>query len=491
METVAYETIKNQIIAEFEKIIGEPSLIGESEKEKSDLDMYHLSAIDEVIKEMLQIKADRAIVPNDPVLHLTHERMNKFMLYINKQPVSKSFFDYFFNSPKAQRKASSLSKFRHCVNYFRIVAMLRYGSFKRALVELSKEDDVPAILKDLEPKSPDEIKNTEGIIQIDEIPSDDLFLLGYIAGTEPEKVYEKTISMLQTLVGVLEKGDTFPMDTFWTENDLPRQLIMNHFSEDVRKILPSKNIEKFKDLLKKTEQLKSSCKLRQELAKKKAISNTHRYLTAHRIDIYFATSMRNPMDFLEMNKFVERVMKDPSLAPLNLNGFDPTLSYTNDLRAKGLIECLMLKRSKATVYVAGETDSLGKDSELATTLAQGKPTIVYVPEGETFNKRADTFRIRHPLGMQIELSTGVAHGVLVVRTPEQCARLLFDIFTNNMEFEIMDGEQSDSNDENYYLIEKNYSKSPYRIVTKNLLLNNCFWNLYFDGKEKAKNGLKG
>jgi hypothetical protein len=39
----------------------------------------------------------------------------------------------------------------------------------------------------------------------------------------------------------------------------------------------------------------------------------------------------------------------------------------------------MLRRAKCTTYLAQETDTLGKDSELASTLAQGKPVIAFVP----------------------------------------------------------------------------------------------------------------
>lgn len=39
----------------------------------------------------------------------------------------------------------------------------------------------------------------------------------------------------------------------------------------------------------------------------------------------------------------------------------------------------MLKRARCTIYMAQETDTFGKDSELATTLAQGKPVIVFCP----------------------------------------------------------------------------------------------------------------
>ena len=39
-----------------------------------------------------------------------------------------------------------------------------------------------------------------------------------------------------------------------------------------------------------------------------------------------------------------------------------------------------MKRAKCTIYMAQEGDTLGKDSELAATLAQGKPVIAYVRE---------------------------------------------------------------------------------------------------------------
>jgi len=40
----------------------------------------------------------------------------------------------------------------------------------------------------------------------------------------------------------------------------------------------------------------------------------------------------------------------------------------------------MLKRARCTVYSVQDTDTLGKDSELASTLAQGKPVIAFIPE---------------------------------------------------------------------------------------------------------------
>lgn len=174
----------------------------------------------------------------------------------------------------------------------------------------------------------------------------------------------------------------------------------------------------------------------------------------------------------------------------------------------------MLKRAKCTVYSVQDTDTLGKDSELAATLAQGKPVIAYVPsksepdritellgeepqtvlerlrfvlnaderfmvdlaawdrtsiaefrdlpdfahttvfrsvpdrealenfrsrpgpemeklcrliaasEKRIYDSRANTLKRFHPLGIQVNLATGVANGVMVVRNVAECAALL-------------------------------------------------------------------
>ena len=39
----------------------------------------------------------------------------------------------------------------------------------------------------------------------------------------------------------------------------------------------------------------------------------------------------------------------------------------------------LLRRAQCTIYMVQEGDTLGKDSELAATLAQGKPVIAYIP----------------------------------------------------------------------------------------------------------------
>jgi hypothetical protein len=203
----------------------------------------------------------------------------------------------------------------------------------------------------------------------------------------------------------------------------------------------------------------------------------------------------------------------------------------------------MLKRAKCTLYLAQESDTLGKDSELASTLAQGKPVIAYVPsptevetEGsvrrlaklyaktetaiilerlqaispglawtdqevrlwlddpnkmdqarattrlvratrEHYDKRAETLNVSHPLGIQVNLDTGVANGVLVVRSSSDCAKLIHRIVTGTLEFRIerklVDGVE-------YHFLCESISGSIFRVMTGDDMLSNSFWNYYLE-----------
>ena len=114
--------------------------------------------------------------------------------------------------------------------------------------------------------------------------------------------------------------------------------------------------------------------------RKKGKRNHDIFLTYDHMDVYVTTSMRERHEYYLVNGFIQTLFSRPSLTPLNLRFFDPTQAYCEDRLDKGLVEGLMLKRAKCTIYHAQETDTLGKDSELATTLAQGKPVIAYVPK---------------------------------------------------------------------------------------------------------------
>jgi hypothetical protein len=86
-----------------------------------------------------------------------------------------------------------------------------------------------------------------------------------------------------------------------------------------------------------------------------------------------------------------------------------------------------------------------------------------------FDKRAAVLQRYHPLGMQMDLQTGVANGVLVVRNVNEAATLLRAILTNTAEFDIR-VEPGSRN-----LVERN-SESVFRAITNDEKIANSFWN---------------
>lgn len=273
-------------------------------------------------------------------------------------------------------------------------------------------------------------------------------------------------------------------------------------------------------------------------------ANHAAYLVSDHLDVYVATSMREPHEFLVVNQLCTAVFAHSALAPLKLRWFDPTQAYCHDRVDKGLAEALMLKRARCTLYLAQESDTLGKDSELASTLAQGKPVIAYVPKAddafvdallektssaegkpvaaelmlkqlrafrpdiawtdakvrawiddpakaqrdvaelrgllidvarEHYEKRAQMLRETHPLGIQVNLGTGVANGVLVVRSEDDCAQLIRGILTAGLVFDL---EDQTVDGRTYTYLRERISACIFRVMTGDRELTNAFWNFY-------------
>lgn len=280
-----------------------------------------------------------------------------------------------------------------------------------------------------------------------------------------------------------------------------------------------------------------------EIGKKNDIA----YLASDHMDVYVATSMRKPHEFAMVNKFVKELSNDKEVKKFKLRIFNPTLAYCNNRIDKGLSEALMLKRAKCTIYLAQESETLGKDSELASTLAQGKVVIAYVPIGnkkyvdnlllelsrfdkfkdekeillnqlkifkpelaweddliksyfidkdlvtvdqlkeklystveEYYDGRAEGLKENHPLGIQVNLKSGVANGVIVARTIEQCKTLILDTVLNTLEL-IVERNPKDSKGnvlENYIYLKEKKTNSIYRLKSGHNLLTTSFWNFY-------------
>ena len=285
--------------------------------------------------------------------------------------------------------------------------------------------------------------------------------------------------------------------------------------------------------------------------------------------------MRKRWEFEETADFVTELFNRPTIRKLKLRYFDPTQSQCAYRIDKGIVEALMLKRARCTVYMVQESDTMGKDSELASTLAQGKPVIAYVPriddvdaharklsrypleffklrfqvlqaegvlddrnlagklstlesdfvkivndfltaiaeyrqkqplslwpekdnefksesaafgtvckilataEQFNFEKRARTLREVHPLSLQVHLESGVANGVLIVRSIDECAEVLYKLLTNSLGFSIeQDAKQGCT------VLKEKISQSPFRAVTNYEKLANSFWNFYLSSESK-------
>jgi hypothetical protein len=286
---------------------------------------------------------------------------------------------------------------------------------------------------------------------------------------------------------------------------------------------------------------------RQKEARLKGEKNFQKYLTFDHMDVYVATSMRKRKDYISVGNFIKGVFNHPTIKPLKLRYFDPTQSYSKSRFCKGLIECLILKRAKCSIYCVQETDTFGKDSELAITLAQGKPVLAWVPRidniknyaqsliddssnenkekpieamrvyyfshfpehavnnphfaqtakidelsdelakllRERFNTRAQILKDVHPLSLQIDLNTGVAHGLIVIRDVEECSEILYKVLNRELtfKFEEIDPEYPEFACGDYkktYILREQQTNSPYRIIIGDELLTNAFWNFYLE-----------
>lgn len=419
-----------------------------------------------------------SVLKNDDVC-LSYERFCQLMLHCGRRLPSPSFYEYFFSD------VESVEQFEDSVAKFRKKAMWLCGNFRYAYKLLNEldSDAFRATLRRTEPKSEDEfLKERKGLESaaapsgsasgsgIEPIVVEDLHLLGYVSGKyladlqfclETVRALREGPARLDGLLEALGQQNQARISSILAELNLA-------FPAQGSNGLDEPHLSRLVDeLTGRVQNLKARTKAAREIG----LRNTARYLTAPTLDVYVATSMRAAEDYKEHHHFIASVFGHKLITPLKLTYFDPTLSHANSRVTKGLIECLMLRRASVTIYSAGKTDTLGKDSELAATLAQGKPVIVYVPPGE--EDRAKLFSVDHPLGLQVDARTGVAHGVLVVRAPDQCARVLRKVLLRELTFRI----QHDEEEENFELVEEE-TKCVVRVVSQDPLLTHTFWTFF-------------
>lgn len=129
----------------------------------------------------------------------------------------------------------------------------------------------------------------------------------------------------------------------------------------------------------------------------------------------------------------------------------------------------------------------GDDNQFKKNLKSAFPDMclyLAIKESRFYNRRADLLSRYHPLAMQVNLSTGVANGILVARTYPDCIDLVKKLLTNTLEFSIIYKCREDPKDLHLLkqlsvtVLEETVSKCPYRIVTGDEKITNSFWNFY-------------
>jgi hypothetical protein len=350
--------------------------------------------------------------------------------------------------------------------------MWLFGNFAFAyrVLAAGDPDEFTRIIKRTHPVDIQVFSDRDPFSEIQNIPVADLYLLGYLSRQELKdldvalEAIEVTIRDPKNLAAIGASNQKKIAETLSKHGLAFPEVGSQGLDEHSLKALAAQlggMVENFR--------------VRTEKATEIGKRNTQRYLALPYVDVYVATSMRYEKDFRGQHQFINEVFEHPDVKPLKLRYFDPTLSFVDDPVTKGLIECLMLRRAHVTIYNAAEEDTFGKDSELAATLAQGKTVIVFVPPGsEKLDKRAKQFKIDHPLGLQIDVRTGVAHGLIVVRSADECARILRKAILNELEFEIL------HEGGNFKLREKN-TGSILRVVSDDPFLTHAFWT-YFHKK---------
>lgn len=432
-------------------------------------------------------KLDLARIFSQPV---GYSQLNEILLTLGYDRISEDFFQFLVdgqvnyeeNNPS---KIDSRDVFLDGVERFRKLALFVYGNIKYAFKRLASDPDLlyEKLIDFIEIEEAVFENRPTAIIPIKEIPATETYYLGYMIQKEIEK-----------------KLKSFPNDPFALAED---------------------------------NKIKEWCEVGRD--------NHNSYLTSDYLDVYIATSMRERHEFVAVNKIAKQIFNHEDLFSLNIRYFDPTQAYCKPRIDKGLSEALMLKRAKLTIYLVQESDTLGKDSELASTLAQGKPVVAFIPEvtesffeeflsqlselsdqsleeiivqhlqllypkllwdkdkfpqglttlksfplvelknilfnkmKELYDKRASTLVDDHPLGIQVHLENGVANGVLVARSINDCVAIVRSILLNKIDVYldnvIIQGTE-------FLVLKERVSNCIFRVESSDKLLTNSFWNFY-------------
>jgi hypothetical protein len=409
------------------------------------------------------------------------EYFNRILIAANLGPVDRTLFERYFT-----RGINSAEKLSEGVVGFVTDALLHFGSFHQAFLRLKADVDVlhkVAQSFGSETRAPFALSNP--------LKVEELAYLGYVSGELPTRMSKAHQTILEALGGL--------------PGELSAEAILKAASDrgiDLKSELDTINLGLQRRAQKQItidEYLSSQNFVTQTIdsfigevkrCRRAGIKNQEQYInSAGEMDVYVATSMRDDRDYAEMKTFIDQVFGRKDISRLNLRYFDPTQAYCPNKHDKGLVECLMIRCAKVTIYCAQRQDTMGKDSELAITLGLGKPVIVYVPYGDTpadrdtYSRRARVFAEVHPLSLQVNQLTGNTNGIILVRDANQCADALYSIAKNQLKVTVSREEEEDqlSGETSIYWVLREAvtgNGSVIRVATGWKHLRTAFWSAF-------------
>ena len=313
------------------------------------------------------------------------ELFNRLLLNLSVMPASQAFFNTVF--PDTDFSDDEAIKIR--VDRFRALCMLEYGNFRFGYKQLRRNDELlhrkwslhfPATNE-----TNDRILDRQNRIASDLVPIEprELFALGNLESEQINRINQAREALAETFKSALAKGvkDFDGVKKFVPRHHKLTTLIAEAGlpgAEDLVDYETQNNLS-YQQVL--AELLKSCSRIDGnaiDLIRSRGMQNANTYMAMHDLDVYVATSMRAPLHFTTNWAFVNNLFNSQQVSALKLRYFDPTQTYMESRIQMGLLECLMIKRTRLTVYHAQESDTFGKDCEASVTLAQGKPVVVFV-----------------------------------------------------------------------------------------------------------------
>lgn len=410
------------------------------------------------------------------------EYLNRILIACNLGPVDQSIFDRYF-----ARGINSAEKLREGVREFATDALLHFGSFHQAFFRIKADATfLPAVKKPLgsETRAPFALSTP--------LEAKELAYLGYVSGELPAQMSEAHKVIMRTVAALGKREPSAEnIRSAAKEAGIDIERLLGQVNAGLEKRGQRQvTIDEYVSSGEAIESVISKFLEEVMRCRQNGIRNQEQYInSAAEMDVYVATSMRDERDYREMNGFIADVFGRHDVARLNLRYFDPTQAYCPNKYDKGLVECLMIRCAKVTIYCAQKQDTMGKDSELAITLGLGKPVIVFVPRGESaedkaaYDKRARIFAEVHPLSLQVDQNTGNSNGIMLVRDANECANVLYAIAKNQLRVEVSREVETDAlsgeTTTNWVLREiMTPNRSVIRVATGWKHLRTAFWSAF-------------